>query len=101
MLGWKKLFSKYNLKAKVNDFVSMPSFEFLYNSKNEYLYTYFTELMLKKGYLSTNNISISYSHKKQDIDKYLKNADLVLRKISQELKVSKLKLKSPVRRMSY
>jgi glutamate-1-semialdehyde 2,1-aminomutase len=99
--GWKQLFSKYNLKVRINDFISMPSFEFLYNSKNEYLYTYFTELMLKKGYLSTNNISISYSHKKKDIDRYLKNADLVLRKISQELKVNKLKLKSPVRRMGY
>jgi glutamate-1-semialdehyde aminotransferase len=98
---WKKLFSKYNLQVKVNNFISMPSFEFLYNSQNEYLYTYFTELMLEKGYLSTNNISITYSHKKSDIDKYLKNADLVLRRMSKELKIDKLKLKSTVRTMSY
>jgi glutamate-1-semialdehyde aminotransferase len=98
---WKKLFLKYNLQAKINDFISMPSFEFLYNSKNEYLHTYFTELMLNKGYLSTNNISITYSHKKRDIDKYLKNVDLVLKRISKELKIDKLNLKSPVRTMSY
>lgn len=98
---WKKLFLKYNLQAKINDFISMPSFEFLYNSKNEYLHTYFTELMLNKGYLSTNNISITYSHKKKDIDKYLKNVDLVLKKISKELQKDKLNLKSSVRTMSY
>jgi hypothetical protein len=57
--------------------------------------------MLNKGYLSTNNISITYSHKKRDIDKYLKNVDLVLKRISKELKIDKLNLKSPVRTMSY
>ena len=98
---WKKLFLKYNLQVKINDFISMPSFEFLYNSKIEYLHTYFTELMLKKGYLSTNNITITYSHKKKDIDKYLKYVDLALKRISKELKIDKLNLKSSVRTMSY
>jgi hypothetical protein len=57
--------------------------------------------MLNKGYLSTNNISITYSHKKMDIDKYLKNVDLVLKRISKELKKDKLNLKSSVRTMTY
>jgi len=98
---WKKLFYKHNLQVKINDFVSMPSFEFLYNSQNEYLYTYVTELMLERGYLSTNNISITYAHKKSDVKKYLKNLDIVLKRISKELKANRLKLKSSIREMNY
>jgi len=57
--------------------------------------------MLKKGYLATNNISISYSHKKKNIDLYIKNFDKVIKQISRELKEGKLLLKSPIRTMTY
>ena len=55
--------------------------------------------MLNKSYLSINNIRITYSHKK-NIDKNLKNVDLVKKKLAKNKK-NKLKLKSSVRTVSY
>ena len=42
--------------------------------------------MLKEGYLATNSVYISYSHKKKDIDRYLKSCDKVFKKIDFALK---------------
>lgn len=99
---WKHTFKKYNITYTVNSFSSMPSFELKdKNFSSEAIHTYFTELMLKKGYLATNNISISYSHKKKNIDLYIKNFDKVIKQISRELKEGKLLLKSPIRTMTY
>ena len=99
--GWKKLAKKNNLKINVNEFLGMPSFSFEYNKINEKLHTYFTELMLKKGYLATNGLTVTYAHKKKDIDKYLKNCDNVFKIISKSIKKNKINLKSRVRVLTY
>ena len=57
--------------------------------------------MLKKGYLATNGLSITYAHKKKDIDKYLKNCQEVFKVISKSIKENKIQLKSKVRSTSY
>ena len=79
----------------------MPSFSFEYSKINEKLHTYFTELMLKKGYLATNGLTVTYAHKKKDIDKYLKNCDNVFKIISKSIKENKINLKSRVRVLTY
>jgi hypothetical protein len=57
--------------------------------------------MLKKGYLATNGLSITYAHKKNDIDKYLKNCHEVFKVISKSIKKNKIQLKSKIRSNFY
>ena len=99
--SWKKIAKKNNLKINVTEFLGMPSFSFDYGIINEKLHTYFTELMLKKGYLATNDLSITYAHKKKDIDKYLKNCHEVFKVISKSIKRNKIQLKSKIRITTY
>ena len=79
----------------------MPSFSFDYGIINEKLHTYFTELMLKKGYLATNSLTITFAHKKKDIDNYLKNCEQVFKIIAKSIKQDKISLKSKVSVFSY
>ena len=99
--SWKKIAKKNNLKINVTEFLGMPSFSFDYGIINEKLHTYFTELMLKKGYLATNDLAITYAHKKKDIDKYLKNCHEVFKVISKSIKRNKIQLKSKIRITTY
>ena len=69
---WVKLAKKNNLKLNVSEFTSLPTFYFDYKKLNEKLYTIFTYEMLKKGYLASNSIYLSYAHKHKDLVKYLK-----------------------------
>ena len=57
--------------------------------------------MLKKNFLATNLIYISYSHNKFMIDRYLKAVEWTFKKISGSLKNNKKILKSKVRVYGY
>ena len=75
----------------------MTSFVF---KKNHLKYkTYITQEMLKKNILATNMIFLTTKHDKIMINKYLKNLDIIFRKISHieknNLDIDKF-LKSPV-----
>ena len=84
--NWVKLAKKNNLNISTNSFVPLSKFDFNYKNKNNYLNTLFTQEMLKEGYLATNSVYISFSHKKKDIDRYLKSCDRVFKKIDFALK---------------
>jgi glutamate-1-semialdehyde aminotransferase len=60
--------------------------------------TIFTQEMLKKGFLASNIIYVSYAHTKDIVDIYLKEADEVFGVISSALKKGTLEklLESPV-----
>ena len=98
---WIVLAKKHDLKIKTNKFISMPSFEFDYGKKSEKLHTYFTELMIKRGYLATNYMTVTYAHKSRDISKYFKNCDEVFKQISYSIKKNKILLKNLTRKMTY
>ena len=98
---WVELAKKHNLQIKTNKFLSMPSFEFTYGKNSEKLHTYFTELMIKRGYLATNYMTVTYAHKNTDISKYIKNCDEVFKIISNGIVKNKISLKNPVRKMTY
>ena len=78
---WKILADKNDIKIEIGGLNTIPSFQFKYGKDNEKIYTLFTDLMLKKKYLATNSIYLSYQHKKKDIIKYLKTLDKVFFKI--------------------
>ena len=98
---WKELADLNGLRIKTNEFYSNPSFQFEYGKKNEELHTLFTELMLKKGYLATNNMFITYSHKLSDIQNYLKKCNECFYLIKQSIDLKKKLLKSRIRKITY
>ncbi len=99
--NWIKLAKKYDLKITVNNLDTIINFNFLYKSKNDYLITLFTELMLKENFLANNNIYISLAHSKLIVSKYLKSVDKVFYLISCYLKDKSVTLKSEVRKTNY
>ena len=99
--GWLKLAKKHSLKINVNSLDCVINFNFLYKNKNEYLNTLFTELMLRKNFLATNLIYISYFHNKETIKKYLLSVDETFDKISKSLKNNSYILKSKIRSYNY
>ena len=99
--GWIQLAKKHGLKITVNGLDTIINFNFLYKSKNDYLITLFTELMLKENFLANNNIYISFSHSRSIVSKYLKAVDKVFYLIARCLKDEKTTLKSEVRKTNY
>ena len=82
-------------------FLPIPSFSFNYGKLNEKLHTFFTELMLKRNYLATNSMSVTFAHTRKEIDKYIKKCDEVFQIISNDIKNKKINLKSKVRVLIY
>lgn len=99
--GWKLIAKRYQLKIKTNNFYSMPTFNFDYPKKSEILHTLFTEYMLKKGYISTNYMFVSYAHTNDAINKYLRVCDQVFKNIKKDLKEKKGFRNIVSRKMTY
>ena len=72
----------------------------MYGKYNEKINT-FTDEMLKKKYLATNSIYLSYSHKKKDISKYLSSVNTVFKKIGVLVKNKKKLNKIKSRKYNY
>ena len=79
----------------------MPTFNFDYSKKSEVLHTLFTEYMLKKGYISTNYMFVSYAHTNDAINKYLRVCDQVFKNIKKDLKEKKGFSNIVSRKMTY
>jgi glutamate-1-semialdehyde aminotransferase len=97
-LGWKKLAEKHGLNIKISSIPPLAHFSFEYGEDSQALYTLFNQEMMKKGFLTSKSVYVSYSHKKNDIDKYLNTADEVfnlIKKAIDDKKIYKL-LKGPI-----
>jgi glutamate-1-semialdehyde aminotransferase len=79
---WKKIALKHNLEIKVTGIDAIPSFNFI-GDFNQKAITYITQEMLKNNILATNVIYISIAHKKNYVDRYLKQFDMILGRISE------------------
>ena len=90
--NWKKIADKNKLKIEIYGLDSMPSFRFMYNDSEEMI-TYFTQEMLKKGFLASSNIAITYSYNERIINKYLQCCDIVFKKL---FFIKKDKIKIPL-----
>ena len=82
---WKNISKKSGVKIKIGNYKAIPSFKFDYKNEKK-ISTIFTYEMLKKKYLATNSVFLSFSHKKKDIDKYLKNFEIVFSILQKYLK---------------
>ncbi len=77
---WIKLRKKYNLDFNIKGIESMTSFVF---KKNHLQYkTFISQEMLKKNILASNMIFLTIKHDKTKINKYLKNLEIIFKKIS-------------------
>ncbi|MDC6482275.1 aminotransferase class III-fold pyridoxal phosphate-dependent enzyme [Pelagibacteraceae bacterium] len=78
--GWRELGKKYGLKIETFGLPALCGFKFL--SKNNQKYkTLITQEMLKKGFLSSNQVYSSVSHTKKIIDKYFYEIDKIFKLI--------------------
>ena len=91
--GWAKLAKKNGIKISINGLDSLPVFKFEYKNKKE-ISTFFTQEMLKLGFLAKEAIAITYVYNDKIINKYLKSVDLVFQKIK---KIQKNNLKFPLK----
>jgi glutamate-1-semialdehyde 2,1-aminomutase len=101
--GWVKIFKKYNLDISVSNFLPLVTMKLNYGDKNNLILTYYIQEMLKKKFLASSSIYISYSHSKILVKKYLLESDKIFRKISYLLKENKIqnKVETNVRSESF
>lgn len=75
--GWKKIAKKQGIKLEIHGIPPLTSFSFDYGDQNQILHTLFNQEMLKRGYLVTKAVYLSYSHSEEIIDRYLNEAEKV------------------------
>lgn len=84
--GWESLAKKHNLKIEVFSIPSLITFKLPYGKDSQALHTLFNQEMLKRGFLTTKSVYVSFSHKEKHIKKYLENVDEVFGLISKAIK---------------
>lgn len=76
--GWRRLADKYGLKLTVLGPEALVTFTLNYGSQSQALRTLFTQEMLKRGYLASSSVYVSYSHTEEHVKKYLAAVDEVV-----------------------
>ena len=79
---------KINFNIEISGCDSMPGIKFNYPESNK-MQTYFTQEMLRLGYLAGSKIVFSLAHNKTIIDKYIKDSISVFKKILQYIESNK------------
>ncbi len=78
MDGWKKIGDAHGLKVSVYPAIpSLAMFTLDYGGESQAMRTLFTQEMLKRGYLASNSVYVSYAHEKKHVDRYLEAVDEV------------------------
>ena len=70
LTGWKKIVEKTGVKISTNGILPMIHFQFEYDNALAYK-TYFTQEMLKKGFLASYAVYACLAHTDEIIDEYL------------------------------
>lgn len=81
--GWENLSTKYALNMHVGGFKPMVHFNF---PENHFLYTtYFTQEMLKKGFLAGSGFYAMYAHTDDTVKQYLSACEEVFTQLKQHI----------------
>ena len=80
--SWKSIADRYSIPINVTGLPALSAFTFVGDENNIYK-TYFTQEMLKRGYLAGTICFICTSHNKKIFKKYLENFEEVFNNISQ------------------
>lgn len=86
--GWEELAKKHNLKIHIGGFKPMIHFGFEQNHSTNI--AYFTQEMLKKGFLASGGFYSMYAHKEEHVRKYLNAVDEVFADLSVLIKNNKV-----------
>ena len=98
---WKFYSKKHGVDISINNYSSIPSFQFNYGDKNDELYTIFTNLFLKENILATNSIYLSFAHNKKNIDVYRSHLDNIFKVLKKFILKKKKLNKNKVRKSNY
>lgn len=79
--GWKAAADRNGVQIELSGIPPLAHFEFKSDNRLAFK-TYFTQEMLKRGFLATNAFYASYAHKEQDVQNYLGAVDEVFGQIS-------------------
>ena len=75
--GWDMLADKHNVKLTTTDFKPLITFKLQYGDLNNKITTFYTQEMLKRGYLAASSVYVSMAHTAEIVDQYLNVADEV------------------------
>lgn len=75
--GWKKIAEKHGLKISILGPNALITFSFDYGKDSQAIKTLFTQEMLKRGFLASTSVYVSYSHTVAHVARYLKLVDEV------------------------
>ena len=78
-----KIIKKNNFGINLSGILSVPIINFNYGKNNLLVKTVFIQKMLEKGFITSNVIYLSASHKRKDIDQYIKYAEGIFLEIEQ------------------
>ncbi len=82
---WKAYADKFDLKLHISGIYPLSHFDFQYENPLAYK-TYFTQEMLKKGFLASNAVYASLPHTDEIVNKYLQSCGEVFANISEIVK---------------
>jgi len=98
--GWIKISKKHKIDISISGLRTILYLKFNYKNNSE-ITTFFTQEMLKKGYLAGSQVATSYAYNKIIIKNYLKEVDLVFAKIKIFLDKGKFPLKGKVKHSTF
>lgn len=81
---WEEKAKKYNIKISVGGFKPMLHFHF--DDNHQVNIAYFTQEMLKQGFLASAGFYSMYAHTEKDVKKYANAVDIVFKQLSELIK---------------
>jgi glutamate-1-semialdehyde 2,1-aminomutase len=95
--GWQEIADRHKVKISIVGIAPLPTFNFEYDNALE-LQTLFTQEMLKRGYLASRYVYVSYCHTEEKLADYFRKVDEVFGIIAGALKAKNVmsKIKGPV-----
>lgn len=85
---WEDLSEKYGIKIHIGGF--KPLIHFSFEENHSVNISYFSQEMLKEGFLAGGGFYAMYAHTEQDVKKYAIAADKVFAKLSKLIKENKV-----------
>lgn len=84
--GWKKLAQKHGLTIAVHGPEALVGFAFEYGEESQVIRTLFTQEMLRRGFLASGSVYVSYAHTERLVQQYLRAVDEVFGLIAKAVK---------------
>ncbi len=98
--GWIKYATKHKIDISISGLDTILYLKFNYKNNAE-IVTFFTQEMLKRGFLAGSQVATSSAYNKNIINKYLKEVDQVFGKIKFFLEKGKFPLKGEIKHSTF